>query len=343
MVASGNHPDVHRLTPEGPGGQIRIGSRSDAEPGTVRRLVADLALLPVEGGARVAIVEHADRLNEDAQSALLKTLEEPPARTWLVLCADEEERLLPTVRSRCARVRLGPVAAREIEALLGELGGLDAPTANRLGRLAGGRPGVALGWARAPEAVTVRGEISRTLLDLLGAGRAARLVAIRRLLASAAEAAMALARDSAGVAPAIARRGRRGGAAPATAPAAPAAPADGAGSEAASPPAAPPDADEAAAGSRRIPPAERRRAALLLVDVWRDVTRDLAVVGLGETRRLRDPGLLDDLQDAAAGLPAGEVGRFLGRLDAAGELIESNVNPELVADGLVLAWPRTRR
>jgi DNA polymerase-3 subunit delta' len=330
MVASGNHPDVHRLAPEGPGGQIRIGSRSDAEPGTVRRLVADLALLPVEGGARVAIVEHADRLNEDAQSALLKTLEEPPARTWLVLCADEEERLLPTVRSRCARVRLGPVAVREIEALLGDLGAADAPTANRLGRLAGGRPGVALGWARAPEAITVRGEIARTLLDLLGASRATRLTSIRRLLASAGEAATALARDKATSAPTPLRRGRR--AIPPPAPV----------STPESDAQAGTDNEEAAiTGPRRIPPAERRRAALLLVDVWRDVTRDLTLVGLGDSTRLRDPGLLDDLKAASGSLPAGDAGRFLGRLDAAGELIESNVNPELVADGLVLAWPRS--
>ena len=48
------------------------------EPGTVRRLIPELALLPVEGGARVALIERAERINEDAQSALLKTLEEPP-------------------------------------------------------------------------------------------------------------------------------------------------------------------------------------------------------------------------------------------------------------------------
>ncbi len=71
MVASGNHPDLHRLAPEGPGGQVRIGSPRDPEPGTVRHLISEVALLPVEGGARVAIVEQAHRLNDDAQNALL--------------------------------------------------------------------------------------------------------------------------------------------------------------------------------------------------------------------------------------------------------------------------------
>ena len=79
MVEHGNHPDLHRLEPEGAGAQIRIGDRHHPEPGSVRGLAVELALLPVEGGARVAIVRDAQRMNDDAQSALLKTLEEPPA------------------------------------------------------------------------------------------------------------------------------------------------------------------------------------------------------------------------------------------------------------------------
>ena len=106
--------------------------------------------MPVEGGARVAIIEGADRMNEDAQSALLKTLEEPPAGVTILLCADQEARLLPTVRSRCFRLRLGLVGARDIEAILADHGLADPPTAARLGRLAGGRPGLALAYARAP-------------------------------------------------------------------------------------------------------------------------------------------------------------------------------------------------
>jgi DNA polymerase-3 subunit delta' len=69
----------------------------------IRDLISELALLPVEGGARVAIVESAQRMNDDAQAALLKTLEEPPTGATIMLCADSEEPLLPTIRSRCAR------------------------------------------------------------------------------------------------------------------------------------------------------------------------------------------------------------------------------------------------
>lgn len=62
----GNHPDVHRLGPTGAGQVIPIGGREERG---VRDLVRDLALLPVEGGARVAIVASADRMTEDALPA----------------------------------------------------------------------------------------------------------------------------------------------------------------------------------------------------------------------------------------------------------------------------------
>ena len=78
LVAAGNHPDVHRLAPEGAGGQVVIGDPRDARAARgVRDVLHELAFLPVEGGARVAIVEGASALNEDAQNALLKTLEGP--------------------------------------------------------------------------------------------------------------------------------------------------------------------------------------------------------------------------------------------------------------------------
>jgi DNA polymerase-3 subunit delta' len=302
MVDSGNHPDLHRLAPEGAGAQIRIGERGNADPATVRGLMTSLALLPVEGGARVAIIEHADRMNEDAQTALLKTLEEPPARVTIVLCADDEERLLPTVRSRCARIRLGPVGVRDVEAILSELGAADAPTAARLGRIAGGRPGVALAYAAAPDAVVARAEIGRTLLDLLAAPRARRLAVIRDLLGDAASLAALLLGDS----------------------------------KPEPPPAA---ADAEGAPARRTPVTERRRAALLLVDIWRAITRDLALVS-SDPRTVREVALLDDLRAAADGLPHGAPAAFLERLTRGGELLEANVSPELVTDGLVLAWPR---
>ena len=349
LVDRGRHPDVHRLAPGGPGDQIRIGARERPEDGTVRRLASDLVLLPVEGGARVAIIERADRLSDDAQTALLKLLEEPPSGVTIVLCADDEDRLMPTVRSRAARIRLGPVAIREIEAILAEAGDAEAPQSARLARIAGGRPGTARLLARAPDAVAARDEIGRSLLDLLGASAAPRLAAARDLTARATELARALDRASVddapadGAAPAGTRRAR-GRSAPARSVIPVAAPVTSApAGEAADDDES--EDDDGGAGRTAVPAAERRRAAAVIVGLWRELARDLLVVVLGQERNVRDPGLIDDLREAAAQLAdeGRALGAFLGRLDAAGELLEANVRPELVLDTLLLGWPRGNR
>jgi len=338
MVEHGNHPDLHRLDPEGPGGQIRIGSISHPEPGTVRWLASQLALLPVEAGARVAIIRDAQRMNEDAQSALLKTLEEPPAGVTLILCADDEERLMPTVRSRCARLRLGAVSVRDVEQLLASRELADPPTAARLARLAAGRPGLAVAYAMAPEASAVRAELARSLLDLLGAGRADRLHAAKDLMSRASALAGHLAPDSApGDTP---RRRARGRGNPASATVGPPDTDPGANGDAAGAPDAPPTTDEPAA---RVPAAERRRALAVLFDVWRDLARDLAFVQAGAAEEVRDVSLLEELESAARDLRPGDGGEALRGLVLAGELLEANVSPELLLDVRLLHWPRRER
>lgn len=342
QVASGNHPDLHRLLPEGPGGQIRIGKASDPEPGTVRHLIGALALLPVEGGARVVIVEQAHRLNDDAQNALLKMLEEPPAGVTMILCADDEECLLPTVRSRCARVRLGAVGGREIERWLEELQVADAPRAARLARLAEGRPGLALAYARSVDAERIRGELARGVLDMLNQGRAARLASVRELLKSAAalEAALAVARGTGLAAEGSATvsvRGRKGRSARAAAPAPDPDVADGAGA------AAPSDAADAAAEDAAAPKlaaAERRSAATTLLGVWASVGRDLAVARAGGARQLRELALVDEVRAAAPAVSEVTLGTFLTRLGEIATQLDENLNPELALDVLALSWPR---
>lgn len=330
----GNHPDVHRLAPTGAGLVIPIGGRDERG---VRDLVRDLALHPVEGGPRVAIINAADRMTEDAQSAFLKTLEEPPANTVLILTASDEERLLPTIRSRCVRIRLGPVGRRDVEQLLVDGGIAEAPVAARLARLSGGRPGEAMALARAPESLTIRSEVGRTLLDLATATRADRLRLVRDLLARASELNTAL--RPAGPAPTSGSRparGRRvtsaaaaGGTSAASATSAPAA-----GGE--------PDLTEGATDgvgpAAKVAPAERRAAALALVAIWRDVARDLVLVSLGTPADVGQLDLLDDLQATAGRLPPTFGARQLRRLDVAGERLEGNVSPELVMDALALGW-----
>jgi hypothetical protein len=289
----------------------------------VRELIGELALLPVEGGARVAIVEGADRMNEDAQSALLKTLEEPPAGVVIVLCADQEDRLMPTVRSRCARIRLGLVGPRDIEAIVADHDLADPPLAARLGRLAGGRPGIALAYARAPDAVLIRSELSRVLLDLTAARPSARLAAVRSAVPRALALVTAL---SAGDAPPPAARGRRGVAS--ADPTSTIAEDDDDG-----------PVDGAESRGRPIPATERRRAAEVLIGLWMDVARDVTLVGSGGGRSVHDTVLLEEMVTVSAAIPAGAAARFLDRGARSAELLASNVSPELLLDALALAWP----
>lgn len=349
LVERGSHADFHRLAPSGPGNQIQIGAAGQPLAGTVRRLIAELALLPVEGGARVVLVERAERANEVVQSALLKTLEEASSGVTIIICADREDSLLPTVLSRCIRLRLGPVAIREIEAILTESGIADAPTAARLARLSGGRPGIARIWALAPDAVAARAEIARSLLDLAGERAVRRLSVGRDLLKRAGELVRALdvAAQPAPDGPSQ-KRGRKAGRAAAEIPsetAAVSADPDDTGKTGGNGAADPEDAEDndgQAERGVRVPAAERRRAAMALVEIWRDLSRDLVLVGFGEERRLRDPAMLDDLR-AAADLTADDLAAFIARLDRTAELIDGNVSAELAIDVLLLAWPRRDR
>lgn len=109
----------------------------------IRELAEHAAYAPREASCRVFLIDPADRMNPEAQNALLKTLEEPPGRTFLILVASRPHLLLPTVRSRCYAVGLAPIRAAE---LARALEGRGVPRAEAIARaaLARGRPGRAL-------------------------------------------------------------------------------------------------------------------------------------------------------------------------------------------------------
>jgi hypothetical protein len=123
-IASGIHPDVVTLVREGAAQIVPIES--------VRtQVIARVGFPPHEGALRVFIVEEATALAPPAANALLKTLEEPPSRTLFVLCTTAPDQLLPTIRSRCQRVRFAagtalpadadPARATRVSALGAEL------------------------------------------------------------------------------------------------------------------------------------------------------------------------------------------------------------------------------
>ena len=108
-IARGTHPDVLVLEP-GDTGSIRIAA--------VRQLIDSAGFRPFEGRRRVLIVDAADAMTDDAQSALLKVLEEPPSASVFVLVSSMPDALLPTVLSRCPRLRFGPIGAGEVAEVL---------------------------------------------------------------------------------------------------------------------------------------------------------------------------------------------------------------------------------
>ena len=111
----------------------------------IRDLERESNFRPAEGAARVFIVERAESLNESASNALLKTLEEAPPTSHMVLITSRPAVLLPTIRSRCQTVRFAPLAAGELEGYLVKSGKRAGEEASLAAQLSGGRPGVALG------------------------------------------------------------------------------------------------------------------------------------------------------------------------------------------------------
>jgi len=143
----------------------------------MRDLEREANFRPYEGRARIFIIEDAEKLNEAASNALLKTLEEPPATTHLFLVTQRPAALLPTIRSRCQTVRFSPLAAAEIEAYL--LGGDRSSSADRKGakvkkisqddaRLLAHLSRGSIGRALATDAESYRRQ-REAMLDVLGA------------------------------------------------------------------------------------------------------------------------------------------------------------------------------
>lgn len=130
-----SHPDIFLLRR---GLNDRGRPRREIAADDARALGGFFALAPSEGGMRVAIIDAVDDLNRHAANAILKTLEEPPARSVLMLVCHAPGAALATIRSRCRRLPLRPLSDDDVrKALAGE--GDDA-----LVRLAKGRPGRAI-------------------------------------------------------------------------------------------------------------------------------------------------------------------------------------------------------
>lgn len=163
-ISAGGHADL--LTVERGYDPKRKKMRGEIVVDDVREVSNFLRLTSAEGGWRVVIIDSADEMNRNAANALLKVLEEPPKGALLLLVCHAPGRLLPTIRSRCRKVNLLPLAADEVVRLLMEhrpdVTAEDAPI---LARMADGSIGRALELADA-EGLTLYREMVG-LLDTL--------------------------------------------------------------------------------------------------------------------------------------------------------------------------------
>ncbi len=160
-VAAGSHPDLMTLERlAGKDGRLATVISVDQ----VRAVGRFLHRTAGEGGWRVVIVDSADELNLNAANALLKLLEEPPPQALLLLVAHAPGGLLATIRSRCRRLGLMPLADADLDRLLARrLPDLPAPERRSLALLAEGSPGRALRLAEQGGL-----ELYRTLVAVIG-------------------------------------------------------------------------------------------------------------------------------------------------------------------------------
>lgn len=145
--------------------RIRAGARADAGPS----LQDAMSLRTYAGGMRVAVLARSDRLTEQAADALLKTLEEPPPATLIVLCAANPEALPATVVSRTRQTALATVPPARIASWL-EQAGAEPRLARLAAALSGGRPGRARRLASEPGALASEIEALHAFLAIPGGG-----------------------------------------------------------------------------------------------------------------------------------------------------------------------------
>jgi len=132
------HPDFLMVSPEK--GEIRVDE--------IRAIEEALSFSPYEGIRKVVIVDDADMMNASAANAFLKTLEEPPAQSIIILVSASPDRLPETIRSRCARINFSPLSPEKCEEVIKKsISGQQSEAGGQLAtlsRLSMGRPGLAI-------------------------------------------------------------------------------------------------------------------------------------------------------------------------------------------------------
>jgi len=172
-VAAGSHPDLMVLEPQAESGKRRIIKVDEA-----REARAFLNFTAAEGGYRVVVMDEVETMEAASANTILKTLEEPPPRTVLLLITASPGRLLPTIRSRCRRLDMFGLEHAAMErALTLWLPDMPRPDRMELIRLAEGSPGRALELAQGEGVELAR--LADATLQRLPKGLAAHALADR--------------------------------------------------------------------------------------------------------------------------------------------------------------------
>ncbi len=133
-IDSGNHPDLQFVRPEG----------STLKIGQIRELQKQIIYEPLEASRKIYILTDVERMNAEAENCLLKTLEEPPAASVLILLTSNIRALLPTTRSRCQILQFHPMPTQELAKILVEQFSVVPEQATALAIAADGAIGKAL-------------------------------------------------------------------------------------------------------------------------------------------------------------------------------------------------------
>ncbi len=133
---SGNHPDVSRIR--------RPEDKKIIPVDLIRAMREDIIIKPFQNGKKIVFIDEADKMTEEAQNALLKTLEEPPAHACIILLAENTNALLPTILSRCQLFKVRSLPVQDAAKIVMQRLNLPAQEARVYAALARGIPGIAL-------------------------------------------------------------------------------------------------------------------------------------------------------------------------------------------------------
>ncbi|HEX9014135.1 MAG TPA: DNA polymerase III subunit delta' [Anaerolineaceae bacterium] len=176
LLESFQHPDLSIVQSDQEGTDLKIDK--------IRELQRRLSLSPYEARYRVALLLRFQEANDNAQNALLKTLEEAPEKVILLLTADTAESLLPTIVSRCEVLRLRPLPLETVQASL-RARGIPAERAELAAHISGGRPGYAIRLSQdGSEMLDQRQEWLEALWDQMHSSRVKRFQIAAALTAS---------------------------------------------------------------------------------------------------------------------------------------------------------------